>query len=262
MAKLFATNILRSILITAIAILVAGCVNLGVNYLSIRFFKVTSAPIWLFGGIAVVLPGFMIGLVNKWGEEGGAVFPDVMQEKDSKWLKLIENGKKIKWSQIKLSLLPHLLVGISMVAVVVYRLSHWLDLTDNPPANPLLNGGLYAVTAVMAAMVTQFGYYFAFRSRYRDTRCDKCGHVLCLVYAGVDSVSEFQKVEQQESNESRYVEWEMNGTVYGGRTEGSRSSRIVTTEATHFNCRCVICGNEQLHTEKTGEKASKWSEWH
>lgn len=262
MAKIFGTNILRSFIITAIAILIAGGINIGVNYLCVRLIGVTSAPFWLFGVITILISGSIMGAVSKWGQDSEIIFPKIMQTKDSKWLKLIENGKKIKWSQIKLSLLPHLLIGIVMVAVIVLRLSHWVDVTENPPKNPLLNGSLYGVTAVVAVMVTQFGYYFAYKSRYRETRCDKCRHVLCLVKIGVCGVDNSQEIELQEKNESHYVEWESDGKIYGGISGTKMRTRAVTTKTTFFNCSCVICGNEQLHSEKTGKEEGEWSEWH
>ena len=240
--------------------LIVGGINIGVNYFCVRVIGLTSAPIWLFGGIAIVVSGSIMGAIGKWGEENDLFFPEIMQPRDSKWLKLIESGTKIKWWRVKLSLIPHLLVGIAMIAVTVLRASYWLDITDNPPENPLLNGCLYAMTAVMATMVTQFGYYFTYKSRYRDTRCDRCGHVLCLAQAGVHSVDYSTEFEQQEVNESRYREWEWDGKIYSGYGEGYFRSREVTTETTYFNCRCAICGNEQLHSKETGKKIGKWSD--
>lgn len=260
MAKLFGANILRSLIITAIAMLISGGINIGVNYFCVRVIGMTSAPFYVFAVITIVVSGTVMKFVKEYGEDNDIIFPEIMQSKDSKWLKLIEKGKKIKWSKIKLSLLPHLFVGIAMIAVTVLRLSHWVDVTDNPPNNPILNSALYAITATMAALVTQFGFYFAYKSRYSDTRCDKCGHVLCLVMAGVHSVNSSTETETQEVNESRYREWEWDGKVYGGYGEGYFRRREITTKTTNYNCRCVICGNEQLHSKETGKEVSKWSD--
>lgn len=185
-----------------------------------------------------------------------------MLSNDSEWITRAKNGQTIKWSRRKLSLLPRLLVGLAMIAVIVLRISYWLELGENPPENPVFNSSLYYITVVTTLMVIQLGYYRMYKSHYRDMRCDTCQHVFCLVNVGVHSVDHSYNVEQQENNESRYVEFKLGDHVYGGRTEGSRRSRLVTTKTTHFNCCCVICGDEQLHSEETGKEEGDWSEWH
>lgn len=261
MKKIFWTNILRSVIISAIAFVVTGGINIGVNYFCVGVLHASGAPFWLFGGIATVLSGSIMGVVSKWGKDYEFLFPDIMQPADSEYLKLIKEGKKIKWSQIKASLLPQLFVGIIMIVALVPGLPYAVDISENLPANPILNGCLYLMTAITSLLVTQLGYYIIYKSHYKDSRCDRCGHVLCLVKLGIDSVSSWSERETQEKSESKYREWEWDGKVYGGYGEGSFRTRAVTTKTTYFNCRCAICGNEQLHSEEGEKEYGNWSEW-
>lgn len=263
MGRIFLTNVLRSIILCAIAFVVSCGLNLLVCYLFNLIFHTKLTSFWVYLLISAGISSGIMSIVGKEAKEGTyEIFgPGVMLLPDDYWIQRIKSGKKIKYSKIGFSLLLHLLIAAAMVAVFILKFDEIDALLTDAPENVLKNTGIYMITPIVTIFITQLGYYFAYRSMYKEGRCDDCRHALCLVYEGVDEVREYTTSEIQQKEGYKYIEFEMEGHRYSANGGLLHSSRKVKQKYTTYKCRCAICSEDHYQFEYTEEKGA-WSDWH
>lgn len=261
MLRVFLTNILRSVIFCVIAFIISAGLNLGLCYLFKLVFHENLSSFWLYFFVSLVVSVAFMVLIRIFGKHNSAIFPDTMISRYSYYYERIKKGKKISAALVSFSLFLHFLVAAAIATVCVLKFDEICALLENAPDSPLKNSGMYYVAALISSAIVQLGYYFIYKAHYKKARCSKCRHTLCLVYGGVEDVMESTNVEYGEREDKNYYEeYEVYGERFGSYGRIQTRSRQVTDRLTFYNCKCAICGEDEIQYDDTREYGS-WSEY-